>query len=77
MKNELKVKKDLTKQEIYAIIIAYLDEQVDLSLREMRTNVSFSKPAWSEHQAYQLGMQKAFLKFREFVPALDQGVALD
>ena len=73
MKNELKTKKDLTKHEIYAIIIAYINENVELSLREMRSSESFEKPAWAEFQAHQLGMQKAFLKLREFIPSSDQG----
>lgn len=73
MRNKLKTTEDLTKQEIYDIIRDYIDSIVDVSLREMRDNNAFDKPAWSEHQAYQLGFQKACVKLREFIPTSDQG----
>ncbi len=77
MKNRLKEGKPLTNEEIYGIIVAYIDATILTSTREMRDNTSFEKPAWSEYQAYQLGFQKALTKIREFIPSSDQGVKLD
>lgn len=72
MKNLLKTKKDISKQEIYDFIVAYIDDQIKTSLREMRNSDAFNKPAWSEFQAYEIGMQKAFFKLRELIPTSDQ-----
>ncbi len=63
----------MTKQEIYGIIVAYIDENIKTSLREMRNLDNFDKPAWSEFQAMHIGYQKAFFKLREFIPLPDQG----
>ena len=73
MRNRLKEEKDLTKHEIYDIIIEYIDSCIATSLREMRDVESFAKPAWSEFQAFQLGSQKALFKLRDFIPSSDQG----
>lgn len=66
-----KEKTNLTKEEIYIFILNWLNEQVSLSQRESMSSLNFDKPAWSERQAYQLGMQKAFSKVIELLP--DQG----
>ena len=68
MAKSLKTKNDLTKEEIYDIIKEYINESVSLSLREMRDKDNFSLPAWSEYQAFQLGMQKAYQKLLDFIP---------
>lgn len=73
MKNRLKEGKALTNEEIYGIIVAYIDSLLSTSIREMRDNASFEKPAWSEYQAHQLGLQKGLMKLREFLPTSDQG----
>lgn len=73
MKNLLKEKKPLTNEEIYGIMLAYIDSLTNMSLRDMRDNASFEKPAWAEYQAYQLGFQKGLQKLREFIPSSDQG----
>lgn len=73
MINKLKEKDSdkLSKQEVYMFLISYLEEQISLSQRSAMNEDSFSKPSWSEYQAYQLGMQKAFSKVKEIIP--DQG----
>lgn len=73
MLNKLKEKESdkLTKREVYDFLISYLDEQITLSQRISMNEESFSKPSWSEFQAYQLGLQKAFTKVKELIP--DQG----
>ena len=63
--------KSLTKQEVFDLLKAYIQEQVDLSRRKSVDEDNFSLPAWSEYQAYQLGFQKAFLKLQSLLP--DQG----
>lgn len=68
MRNKLKTTKQLTKEEVYEIILDYLKECQELSIREMRRDESFSRPAWSEYQACQLGMQKAYQKIMDFIP---------
>lgn len=73
MNNILKDKerKDLTKEDVYIFLHKWLKEQISLSQRESISELSFDKPAWSEYQAYQLGIQKAFSKLTEIIP--DQG----
>ena len=72
MINILKEKNNkLTKEEVYDFLHLWLKEQVSLSQRECTNSLNFDKPAWSERQAYQLGMQKAFNKMQETPP--DQG----
>ena len=63
--------KSLSKAEAFKEIRTYLEEQVSLSQRKAIDEDTFSKPAWSEYQAYQLGIQKAFLKLYNLIP--DQG----
>lgn len=65
-------KKSLTKVEIYDIIKSYILEQIDLSSRKQRKEENFALPAWSEHQAYQLGFMKGLEKVLEFIPDLDK-----
>lgn len=63
--------KKYTKNEILIIIHEYITEQVELSRREMLDKDNFSKAGWSEYQAFQLGIQKAFSKIEAFVPNPD------
>lgn len=60
--------KEYTKDEVVSIIVEYSKEQMELSLRKMRSEEKFEKPSWSEHQAFQLGIQKAFEKLIAFIP---------
>lgn len=73
MLNKLKEKDSdsLTKREVYDFLISYLEEQISLSQRVSMNEDSFTKPSWSEYQAYQLGLQKAYTKVKEIIP--DQG----
>lgn len=64
----LKDKKDLTKQEIYDILMLYIHEKIDLSRRETQKEDNFSMASWSEFQAFHLGMQKAYQKLLDFIP---------
>lgn len=57
-----------TKEEILIIIHGYIQEQLDLSNRKMLDEDNFSKSAWSEYQAFQLGTQKALSKLKLFIP---------
>jgi hypothetical protein len=63
--------KDLTKREVFILIREFLDEQIDLSRRKVLQEDNFTLPSWSEFQAYQLGVQKAFIKLKDQLP--DQG----
>ena len=63
--------KSLTKKQVFIELRKYIQEQIDLSNRKTLDEDNFSLPAWSEHQAYQLGFQKAFLKLYNLIP--DQG----
>jgi hypothetical protein len=72
LKEAEKLKKPLTKVEIYDIIKDYILDQIDLSSRKQRSEANFDSPAWSEKQAYQLGFQKGLEKVLEFIPDLDQ-----
>jgi len=73
MLNKLKdTKSNISKEEVYTFLLAYLKEQLELSRRESTNEDSFSKPAWSEFQAYQLGLQKAYLKLLNIIP--DKGI---
>lgn len=60
--------KSLSKQQAFKVIREYLSEQIKLSQRKCIDEESFDKPAWSEHQAYQLGIQKAFTKLYNLIP---------
>jgi hypothetical protein len=69
MLNILKEKNNkLTKEEVYSFLSSYLKEQLNVSQRNSMNEESFSKPAWSEYQAYQLGLQKAFSKVLDLLP---------
>lgn len=63
--------KSLTKQEVFQLLREYIRDQIDLSRRKQTDEENFTLPAWSEHQAYQLGFQKAFSKLYNLIP--DQG----
>jgi len=63
--------KKLTKDQVFKELKDYLTEQIELSRRKSVDEDNFSLPAWSEHQAYQLGFQKAFTKLYNLIP--DQG----
>jgi hypothetical protein len=63
--------RELSKREVFLELRKYIQEQIDLSRRKSMEEDNFSFPAWSEHQAYQLGFQKAFLKLYNLIP--DQG----
>ena len=63
--------KSLTKQQVFSLLKEYISDQIDLSRRKQMDEDNFSLPAWSEHQAYQLGFQKAFSKLYNLIP--DQG----
>jgi hypothetical protein len=63
--------KSLTKDQVFKEIKDYLTEQIELSRRKCVDEDNFSFPAWSEHQAFQLGFQKAFTKLYNLIP--DQG----
>jgi len=63
--------KKLTKQEVFLELRQYIREQIELSRRKQLDEDNFSLPAWSEHQAYQNGFQKAFSKLYNLIP--DQG----
>lgn len=66
---EAVVKKEvLTAPQAYDIIRKYLEDQIDLAQREMLDKDNFKLPAWSEYQAYQLGVVKANQKLLEFIP---------
>lgn len=72
LKEAEKLKKLLTKAEIYDIIRSYVQDQIDLSSRKQKSEKNFSLPSWPEHQAYQLGIQEGLEKVLEFIPNLDQ-----
>jgi hypothetical protein len=63
--------KQLTKSQVFYEIRKYLKEQLELSQRKSLDETSFDKPSWSEFQAYQLGVQKAYSKLYNLIP--DQG----
>lgn len=64
----LKEKEKYTKEEMIVILHEYIKDQLELSHRKMLDEDSFSKPAWSEYQAFQLGFQKALNKLDSFIP---------
>lgn len=63
--------KSLTKQQVFELLREYLSDQIELSQRKSIDEENFTKPAWAEFQAYQLGFQKAFSKLYNLIP--DQG----
>ena len=62
--------KEMSKKEVVDLLLSYLEEQRELTIREM-TNNSFELPSWSEYQAYKLGTLKTLTKVVDFLP--DQG----
>jgi|TARA_B110000977_G_C11057309_1_gene484576 hypothetical protein len=64
--------KELTKNQVFEELNKYFKEQIELSQRKCMDEDSFNIPAWSEKQAYQLGLQKAFTKVLNLIP-LTQG----
>ena len=63
--------KTLSKSEVFIELKKYLEEQIELSRRKTLDEEAFDKPSWSEYQAYQLGIQKAYSKLSNLIP--DQG----
>ena len=63
--------KSLTKKQVFEELEKYFKEQIELSQRTCMNDDNFSLPAWSEQQAYNLGIQKAFTKILNHLP--DQG----
>jgi hypothetical protein len=60
--------KPLTKQEIYAIIRSYIEDQIATAQRKQLSETNFDKPAWGEFQAYQIGFIKGLQKVLETIP---------
>lgn len=63
--------KSLTKKEVFEELSKYFKEQIELSQRKTMDEENFTLPSWSEYQAYQLGIQRAFTKILNQLP--DQG----
>ena len=63
--------KELSKSEALQEIRTYLKQQISLSTRKCYDEDNFTLPSWSEFQAYQLGIQKAYTKLLNLIP--DQG----
>lgn len=61
----------ISKEEVYLIIRAYINAEIDLARRKMMSEERFDSPSWSEFQAFQLGMLKSLDKVLQFIP--DQG----
>lgn len=60
--------KSLTKNQVFEELNKYFKEQIELSRRKCMDEENFNTPAWSEFQAYQLGLQKAFIKVLNLIP---------
>jgi hypothetical protein len=60
--------KSLTKNQVFEELNKYFKEQIELSQRKCMDEENFNTPAWSEFQAYQLGLQKAFTKVLNLIP---------
>lgn len=63
--------KSLTKKQVFEELNKYFKEQIDLSQRKCMDEENFTNPSWSEQQAFNLGLQKAFTKVLNLLP--DQG----
>ena len=63
--------KELSKSEALREIRKYIRQQINLSTRKCYKEDNFTLPSWSEFQAYQLGIQKAYTKLLNLIP--DQG----
>lgn len=68
LKQAVEKKEILTAPQAYDIIRKYLEDQIELAQREMLDKDNFKLPAWSEFQAFQLGVIKANQKLLDFVP---------
>jgi len=68
MIKSLKTEDIKTKEDVFNALSVYLNDALELSNRKCRDEENFSLPAWSEYQAYQLGMQKAFVKILDLIP---------
>lgn len=70
MQTSLKTEKakEYTKEQVFEVIHQFLDEESKLVTRKMISEDSFVAPAWSEHQAYYLGMLKTIEKIVKFIP---------
>jgi hypothetical protein len=62
MIKSLKTEEIKTKEDVLKALEEYLQDAIELSQRKCRDETNFTVPAWSEFQAYQLGMQKAYTK---------------
>jgi len=58
-----------SKQEAYDILHKYIKEQIDLTERKEISEELFSLPNWELHQAYIMGLKKAYRKLQEFIPS--------
>ncbi len=68
MIKSLKTDEIKTKEDVYKYLSAYLQEAIEVSCRKCRDEDNFTYPSWSEFQAYQLGMQKAYSKVLDLFP---------
>jgi hypothetical protein len=67
--------KETNKSQAFKLLKEYLDEQIDLARRKQVDEDNFSLPSWSEYQAFQLGVIKAYQKLYNVIP--DQGASSD
>ena len=64
--------KALSKIEALREIKEFCEEQISLAQRKAMSEENFSSQSWSFHQAYLLGIQKAYTKLYNLIPS-DQG----
>jgi hypothetical protein len=64
--------KALSKQEVFYELREFCEEQIALAQRKAMSEDNFSSASWSYHQAYLLGIQKAYSKLYNLIPS-DQG----
>jgi hypothetical protein len=60
--------RELTKSQAFSLLKEYLTEQIDLARRKQTDEETFTLPAWSEYQAFQLGSVKAYQKLLNIIP---------
>ena len=60
--------KEFTKEQVFETLHQFLEEESKLITRKMISEDSFTATAWSEHQAYYLGMLKTIEKITKFIP---------
>lgn len=63
-----KVNPPFSREEVYSSLRVLIQEQIELSLRKTQDETAFNLPSWSEYQAFQLGMQKAYQKVIQLLP---------